>query len=109
MSSSSSSTISTGMIIVGIVSSVFGVAACIGCCVVIACLIKRFNAPRGAVGNGMPFQPYPDPNYPPPYSNYPPQYPNNAPYYPPPNPAGPSAADRQYPNVKSEFTKMPNP
>ena len=55
-------TFSTGIIITIVVSSVFGLAFCIGVIIVIVCLIKYFNRPR-SINNmhriAQPIYPYP--------------------------------------------------
>jgi hypothetical protein len=86
-------TVSTGIIVAVVLSSIFGLALCIGAIVVIVCIIKRCNRPRYPINQGMVLQPsYPYPhsmetqypynttsvaNYPPAYQSVPPPY--NAP------------------------------
>jgi len=81
--------ISTGAIIAIVIGTISAFAACIGCIVIVLCIIKRANR-QGYPTRGVilqPPQPYPGPwttNYPPnttSVSNYPPQYPSDPPPY----------------------------
>jgi len=99
MSSSSPDTlskaVSTTAIIAAVVGTVLGIAFCIGSIVIIICIIKHLNKPRGAVSNGMILEPYPT-------------YPNNAPYYPP-YPNNVANYPPSYTSPEAEFNKIPNP
>jgi hypothetical protein len=61
--------LSTKFIIVDVVVAVFGIVLCVECVVILICLIKDHNKPRGAIGDGMILQPYPP--YPSNFANYP--------------------------------------
>jgi len=103
MSSSSVDTldkaVSTTAIIAAVVGTVFGIISCIGFIVIIICIIKHCNKPRGAVTtNGIILGSYP-------------QYPNNAPYYPPYTnnvPNYPPQYPPSYTTLQSEFNKIPD-
>jgi hypothetical protein len=100
MSSSSSNTddtsVSTTSIIAAVICTILSVGFCIGCCVFIVCLIKRFKSQRSAAANGMILQPYPPP------------YPNYICNYPPSNSSGHLATTPPYSTDESEFAKIPN-
>jgi hypothetical protein len=111
--SSSSSSVSTVLIVGAVVGAVVGLAICIGCIVIIICLVKHSFKPRTPIQNGVvlqPYAPYPDniSNYPPQYPNYPPPYQNNAPNYPPQDSSIDSKIRPPYPTSESEFTRPPN-
>ena len=83
------SALSTGTLIAIIISSIIGLAICIGFIVLLICLIKHCSKSRGIGSQGMVLQPHPYPhswttqypsnmtsvsNYPPPYQSVPPPY-----------------------------------
>ena len=93
-SPSDTSALSSVATVVAVVISVLGLVCCVATIIIVVCLIKKINRPRGLIGDGMMYHPYPPypAYYSGPYGNpYGPQPPLSH-NLPPPYPGTPAPA-----------------